>query len=163
MLCPTTSSRMRFCRLMFPPRSSPDSSISPASAGCHRSRRWFCRCSLLLPSGLGEFLNSVYVSIFFHFSWNFRVMIEGRFNCVFLKNVWFFWKFWDYEFVSKVSILMFLFGHITHGRYLFISYEVELQSELLKIWIGNFLSGFGFRLLRNEKEVTDNYYLLWLI
>jgi len=60
--------------------------------------------------------------------------------------------------VSKVSILMFLFGRIMHARCLFVSYEVELQSELVKIWIGNFLSGFGFRWLGNEKEVTDNYY-----
>ena len=41
--------------------------------------------------------------------------------------------------MSKVSILMFLFGRITHARCLFVSYQVELQSEIVK-------------------EVTDDYY-----
>lgn len=85
-------------------------------------------------------------------------MRKGRFNCVFFEKCLKFWKFWDFEFVSKVSILMSLFGRIIHGRYLFISCEVELQSELVNIWIRNFLSGSRFRWLRNEKEVTDNYY-----
>ena len=72
----------------------------------------------------------------------------------FIKKMSDFWKFWDCEFGNKVSIFMLL----VHARCLFGSQEVELQSQFVKCSVGNFLSGFGFGWLRNEKEVTDNYY-----